>query len=156
MAKKISEFESFEAKKTTEKHLRITRSMIDSEAWRELGAHEIAVYLMLKHMFFKKTEHGFVIAENSRRLIITFAEAKECLKVSGSRFKKAIDKLEAVGLIDVVQRSRNMKHANIYGLSDRWQEYETDKPGKKWPLRRTKELPEEETPAGYIRLDYRK
>ncbi len=130
--------------------------MIDSEAWRELGAHEVAVYLMLKHMFYKTTVDGAVTEQNSKRLIITFAEAKECLKISGARFKKAIDKLEAVGLIDVVQRSRNMKHANIYGLSARWQEYKAEKPGKKWPLRRIKDDPGEEAIDGYVRLDYRK
>lgn len=152
--KKTSEFESYESKKKTDRHARITRSMIDSDAWRELGVHEVAVYLMLKNMHFKKTQHGAVIDDNRRRLIITFKEARECLKMSGKRFKKAIDKLESVGLIEVVQRSRNMKHANIYGLSDKWHNYKAERPGKKWPTHRKVKRSEEVSEDGLIRVEF--
>ncbi len=43
--------------------------------------------------------------------------------MSWDRFKKSIDKLLQVGLIDIVKHRPQNRKATIYGLSSRWHKY---------------------------------
>ncbi len=119
MAKKKKEsyrFKSFEGSFENGRHLRITMNMMESVAWQELSSYAIHVYLLLKIKYK---------GDNAEDLSLTYEEGMQYM--SQRRFTQALDELIDHGFIRIVKHRQNTRECNIYGLSDMWQHYLTDK-----------------------------
>ncbi len=99
------------------KHLRITHNMLNSKAWQQLDPYDITTYLYFKSKYYKKKNGDF----NYKNISLTYGEMEPVM--SWGRFKKSIDNLLRVGLIDIVRHRPQARDATIYGLSSRWHKY---------------------------------
>lgn len=93
--------------------------MTRSKAWSELDVYDIAVYFQLKAKFHVKSNE----TNNSRNLSLPYREMEPLM--CKERFTKSLDKLIAVGLIDIVDHRPHSRKCSIYGLSSRWHNYGT-------------------------------
>lgn len=126
-------YESFETRGNSN-FICLYIDMITSEAWKELNAYDIKLYLYFKTKFHRKVINGII--ENSNKDNITFPK-----KTYGSKldeigyeeimnqrtFFNSIDKLIELGFIRVVQHRWNIRESTIYGFSDMWKNYGTEK-----------------------------
>lgn len=90
--------------------------MMESEAWSKLSSFAIHVYLLLKIQY-----NG----ENKDNLTLTHKEGTR--HMTDRRFTAALDELINYGFIYIVEYRFNTRESNIYGLSDMWKHYGTDK-----------------------------
>jgi len=113
------------------KYVRITKSMITSRAWKELDTFDKVAY-----MHFKLEYNG-----NKKEVKLPYKDMDGVM--SRDRFKKCIDNLLKVGLIDIVHHRPQARDATIYGLSSRWHKFrEPDFVKRQRPiLSRTKQEP---------------
>ncbi len=118
MARKTrkARFKPFEGEHEGGRHLRITLNMMESEAWSKLSSFAIHVYLLLKIQY-----NG----ENKDNLTLTHKEGTQ--HMTDRRFTAALDELINYGFIYIVEYRFNTRESNIYGLSDMWKHYGTDK-----------------------------
>jgi ribosomal protein S14 len=117
------------------KDMYISREVILSEAFKQLSATAIRVYLIFltKRIMKpfqgskqKRSGKGKYYCENDGQIQFTYREAKERYGISRSAFRSAIDQLIAVGLIDITQRGSGLhRDVTLYGLSERWILYGT-------------------------------
>ncbi len=112
-------FEKFESISENSNYVRLTHSMLQSLAWKELPPDAVSVYLHLKAKYKFKSSTG---EHNAHNLEMTYKEAA-ALHIPKKKFTKAIDKLLEVGLLDLVEHRPYSKLCNIYGLSTRWHKY---------------------------------
>jgi hypothetical protein len=98
------------------RHLRITMSMMESQAWKQLSVHAMVLYL---HIKAKYTGH------NMDDISFTYAEGEELM--NKLTFTKALDQLIDYGFIRVIRQSWTSREPNIYGLHSMWQHFGTDK-----------------------------
>ncbi|WP_160676749.1 hypothetical protein [Clostridium sp. C8-1-8] len=131
--KKKKIYESFETWGKSN-FISIYIDMINSKAWKELNAYDITLYVYFKSKFHRKVLNGIV--ENSNKDNITFPK-----KTYGSKldeigyedimnqrtFFNSIDKLIELGFIRVVQHRWTIRESTIYGFSDMWKNYGTEK-----------------------------
>ena len=121
-------FLPFESASKNSAYARITRNMVKSRAWQELNTFEQVLYLHLKLKYKPGSE---------KDLSFTYKEGEKLM--SKRTFTKSIDKLIAVGLVDLIRHAPYSQACNIYGLSDRWHDYGTvDFRDKKRPKRKQK------------------
>ncbi len=113
------------------------RDIIFSDAWRKLvGNNQAAamyVYMIFRTKMImkphigakaKSSGKGNYYCENIDFIQFTYREALRKYGLTFPRFKRAIDWLIRVGLIDLVYQSRGVyKDVNLYGISERWREY---------------------------------
>jgi hypothetical protein len=110
-------FEAFECRTANSKYLRITADMMRSKAWAELDPFDITAYV-----YFKEKYHVKSTGENNARDIsLTYKEMEAVM--SWGRYKKSVDNLLRVGLIDLVKHRPHTRDCTIYGLSSRWHKY---------------------------------
>jgi hypothetical protein len=131
--KKKLNYESFETRGNSY-FISLYNDMLNSEAWKKLNAHDIKLYLYFKTKYHRKVINGII--ENSNRDDITFPK-----KTYGSKpdqigyedimnqrtFFKSIDNLIELGFIRVIQNRWTTREATIYGFSDMWKYYGTEK-----------------------------
>ncbi len=110
-------FETFESSTANSKYLRITADMMRSKAWAELDAYDISAYLYFKQKYHVKSNGD----TNVKDISLTYEEMESVM--SWGRFKKSIDKLLQVGLIDIIKHRPQTRAPTIYGLSSRWHKY---------------------------------
>jgi hypothetical protein len=102
--------------------------MMESKAWCELSSYAIQAYLLIKIKYR---------GENENDISLTYKEGIE--HMTKRRFTKAIDELIEYGFIVMVKHRQNTRECNLYGLSDMWQQYDTEgfkitkRPSKKTP-----------------------
>lgn len=114
--------------------------VIDSKAWKELSGNAVKVYIQFhrKHYlkYAGKGKGKYIVKDNVNDISLTQDEAKKLWKMDKRALKKAIDELIDKGFIDLVERGFirlskttliRQKRPNIYGLSDRFRDYGTDK-----------------------------
>jgi len=94
--------------------------MLRSKAWQELDAYDITTYIYFKSKYHVKSNGE----NNSTDISLTYEEMEPVM--SWGRFKKSIDALLRVGLIDIIRHSPQTRNATIYGLSSRWHKYGAD------------------------------
>lgn len=114
--KKNNNFRSFEALGSSDRHLRLTQSMMLSKAWGELSCHSITLYVHMKLKFNYKNEDD---------ISFTYAEGKKLM--SERTFMKSIEQLIDLGFIKIVRQGWTSREPNIFGFSDQWKHYGTDK-----------------------------
>jgi hypothetical protein len=109
-------FHPFESRSENSPYARITRNMVNSQAWQELNPYEQALYLHMKLKYTGKPG-------SEKDISFTYKEGEKLM--SKRVFTRSLDKLIEVGLIDLVRHMPYSALCNIYGLSDRWHEYGT-------------------------------
>jgi len=109
-------FKPFESGNKEGRHLRITLNMMDSPAWKKLSSYAIHVYLLMKIKF---------TGTNESDISLTYKEGME--HMTQRRFTEALDELIDYGFIIIVKHRQNTRECNVYGLSDQWQYYGTDR-----------------------------
>lgn len=90
--------------------------MMDSEAWEQLDCYSATLYVHMKKKYNKSNEQD-----------ISFTYKEGMKLMSKPKFTQAIDQLIECGFIELVEQNWNTRKCNIYGFSDKWQLYGTDK-----------------------------
>ena len=90
--------------------------MIDSLAWHNLSGNSIMVFLQLMR---KRTGY------NDSDLSLTYKEMEG--RISRATLRKCFIELVEKGFIDMMRQGGLEKQCNIYGISERWRYYGTDK-----------------------------
>lgn len=97
-------------------HIRITRSMLSSKAWKMLTVHSRVLYMEMKNKY---------TGSNENDISFTYKEALEIM--NDRTFTKCIDQLIELGFIKLLEQNWTLRKPNIYGFSDQWKYYGTDK-----------------------------
>lgn len=111
--KKNNRFRVFEGKKANDRHIRLTEDMIVSEAWKDLKATSVKLYISLKLRY-----NG----ENYDSIEFPYSEAEK-IGISKNIIKTCFDDLIKCGFIEMISCGRFSRTANIYKLSNGWREY---------------------------------
>lgn len=112
-------FKSFESRTKNSRYVRITVDMMKSLAWQELDTYDMVAYLCFKSEYYERNNK----TDNQKDLSLTYDNMKKAM--SPDRFRKCVDNLIRVGLIDIIIHKPQTRDATIYGLSDRWHAYGT-------------------------------
>ena len=115
-------FYSFESFYENGAFTKISNDMIKSKAWKELSLRQQGLYLHLKTKFTKYKNQD----TNVNNISMPKKEAKT-LYGDLKTFRKDIDVLIEKGFIKQIKSGWNTRTANIYGFSDKWKLYGTDK-----------------------------
>lgn len=110
-------FSAFESISKNSRYVRLTESMMQSRAWRELDIYARALYTEIKRKHNGKPE-------GERNISFTYAEGRQIM--SKAKFTQARDSLIEKGFIDLVRHEPYGAAPTIYGLSARWHNYGTD------------------------------
>lgn len=102
---------------------KICRDMQKSEAWKQLKPRQIGLYFLLKSKF---TVNSKTLETNAENISFT---TKEAIKLYGDlrTFRKDLDILIDLGFIKQIMSGVPRMEASIYGFSDKWKDYGTDK-----------------------------
>jgi hypothetical protein len=113
----------------------VSRRMITSKAYLDLRtacACQVYLIFLSKCRWEKvqtrpgRNEKEWRITNNGE-IQFTYDEALNDWGVSEDRFKRAIDELVRVGLIDITKSGFGLKKdKSLYAISDRWEKYGTD------------------------------
>lgn len=115
---KKATFKKFESRKANSKYIRITKDMMESEAWAKLDVYDTNAYIHFKSKYY---ENNRIKTSNEKDISLTYKEMSKAM--SSDRYKKSIDNLLEYGFIDIVKHSPQTRDATIYGLSSRWHDY---------------------------------
>lgn len=116
--------EPFESMNTNGKFAKICADMMSSKAWKKLSLAQQGLYLLLKGKFIKNNTKG---TDNRDNISLPKSEWSELYNNNYRTFSRDIDALIDVGLIRVVQYQQNLRKPTIYGFSEKWKLYGTDK-----------------------------
>jgi len=95
-------------------HIRITRDMMSSKAWKSLSVHSRVLYMEMKCKY---------TGNNQNDISFTYKEAAEIM--NDRTFTKSIDQLIETGFIKLIEQNWTTRRPNIYGFSDQWKLYGT-------------------------------
>lgn len=114
---------SFESTNNRYDFTKICRDMQKSEAWKQLKLRQIGLYFLLKSKF---TVNSKTLETNAENISFTTSEAK---KYYGDlrTFRADMDILINLGFIKQVMSGVPRMEPSIYGFSDKWKDYGTDK-----------------------------
>lgn len=112
--KELYGLKPFEGKAGAERHIRITESMLESEAWADIRATSAKLYVSMKLRFTGNNQDG---------LRFPYCEAEKIInrKIVFESFKDLISH----GFIEVIERGCFHRKLNKYKLSDKWKEWQT-------------------------------
>ena len=95
---------------STERFVKLTYPLIESEAWRWLGPISKAVYIELKRRY-----NGL----NNGKISLSLSEAAHILKASKSSISRALKQLETHGFIKLIKKGYfTGRMASEYALTD--------------------------------------
>lgn len=97
------------------RHIRITKDMMRSPAWKGLKPIAVKLYVYLK---LKYRNDGVIT------FTCTYAEILSEVGLSDRSAKAAYDDLIKRGFIEVVENNRHRMQKNVYRFSDKWTLYE--------------------------------
>lgn len=130
-AKKKKTYESFETIAGSN-YAALYWDMLDSDAWKQLTASDITLYLYFKRKFHRKVIHGIICDSNKDNITFpkhTYGNKPDEIgyeDVMNERtFSKSIDHLIELGFIRVVENRWTQRLSTIYGFSDMWKKYGT-------------------------------
>ncbi len=115
-------FYAFESLHENGAFTKISNDMIKSKAWKNLSLRQQGLYLHLKTKFTKYKNQD----TNVNDISIPKSEAST-LYGDLSTFRKDIDVLIDTGFIRQIKSGWNTRTSNIYGFSDKWKLFGTDK-----------------------------
>lgn len=114
----------------------IDRILINSKAYAALSGTAVKVLILFLERrqivrIGRKGKEKIHIVNNGE-IIFTYREAKEKYGIGNSTFARAIDDLIEKGFLEISHHGAGLnKDSSKYSLSDRWQDYGTDKFQKK-------------------------
>ena len=122
---------------STERFVKLTYPLIESEAWRWLRPISKAVYIELKRRY-----NGL----NNGKISLSLSEAAYILKASKSSISKALKQLEAHGFIKLTKKGYFAgRMASEHALTDEqldgypptreWKQWQPNKPHRKRQIR---------------------
>lgn len=114
---------SFESTNNRYDFTKICRDMQRSEAWKQLKLRQIGLYFLLKSKFTVNTK---TLETNAENISFTTSEAKRYYGDLRT-FRADIDILINLGFIKQVMSGVPRMEPSIYGFSDKWKDYGTDK-----------------------------
>lgn len=124
-SKKLKFPTNFDFESTNQRYdfTKICKDMQKSPAWKSLNLRQRGLYLELK---FKFTANPKTLSTNADNISFTTTEAKE---VYGDlrTFRGDVDALINAGFIKQIISGVPTMSANIYGFSDKWKDYGTEK-----------------------------
>lgn len=123
MAKKKPIYETFQTARPNGNFMMLYFDMLDSEAWQELTAHEIQLYLYMLRKYQRKVTKGQIWNSNKDNISIPKKEYRELMHQS--TFEKSIDHLIELGFILLIENRYKTRQCHIYGFCDMWQKYGT-------------------------------
>lgn len=125
MAKRKSNYQNFQSAKGG-RMAPLYFDMLESQAWQELTANDIKLYLAMLKKYTAKYTKGMLVSSNKDN--ISMARSEYIQLMNNRTFFKSIDHLIELGFIKVISTgSRYGKQkCNIYGFNDMWQRYGTD------------------------------
>ena len=94
-----------------------------SEAWKQLKLRQIGLYFLIKSKF---TVNSKTLETNAENISFTTSESKGYYGDLRT-FRADIDILINLGFIKQVMSEVPRMEASIYGFSDKWKDYGTDK-----------------------------
>lgn len=98
--------------------------MMESDAWGQLTANDIVLYIELVKKFKAAYIKGELHRTNENNLSMV---KKEYIKLMHqASFFKSIDHLIDMGFIKVIESGYAERKCNIYGLNDMWKHYGTN------------------------------
>jgi hypothetical protein len=139
----ITEQNDIDSLKTREQKFRdkkwdrmfVSRNMIASKAYfslRTAAACQVFMIFLSKCRWEKvqsrpmRRDKEWAITNNGE-IQFTYLEAQEKFDISEGKFKRAIDELIRVGLIDITKTGCGLrKDVTLYAISDRWEKFGTD------------------------------
>ncbi|ANY69735.1 hypothetical protein BBD42_27015 [Paenibacillus sp. BIHB 4019] len=95
-------------------HIRITRNMMESVAWKELSVHAVVLYLAMKTKY---------TGSNENDISFTYAEGEKLM--NKATFTKSMDQLIENGFIQIIRQGWSIREPNIYGFHTMWQLFGT-------------------------------
>ena len=101
--------------------------MMDSPAWLALKPDERAAYLEMKRKYRKERSNSSTAPGNRLNITFTKSEMYRLGYKGHDRPAQIIQALIDKGFIDVIQYRYQNRFATIYGFSDRWTKYGTNK-----------------------------
>lgn len=111
---KGNNFKRFEGRKANDRHVRITEDMMLSEAWTDLKAVSIRLYLAMKLRY----------KGNGQLEDIEYPHSEaEKIGISRNVIRASFLDLKEHGFIDITFEGRFRREANRYCFSDRWIEW---------------------------------
>ena len=122
MKKSKKLFYPFESQHDNGSFTKISNDMLKSKAWKQLSLRQQGLYLYLKSKFTKYKNQDTNVDDIS----IPKSEAST-LYGDLKTFRNDIDVLIDTGFIRQIKSGWNTRTANIYGFSDKWKLYGTDK-----------------------------
>ncbi|CAM4408041.1 hypothetical protein FHS16_001753 [Paenibacillus endophyticus] len=120
MAKKRKDFgfKQFETdvRSADKHHIRITRSMMSTGAWKTLTVHSKVLYIEMKNKY---------TGSNENDISFTYKEAAEIM--NARTFTKSVDQLIEYGFIKLIEQNWTTRRPNIYGFNDQWKLFASGK-----------------------------
>ena len=122
---------------STERFVKLTYPLLESEAWRWLRPISQSVYIELRRRF-----NG----SNNGRISLSLAEAAQILKASKSSISTALKQLETHGFIKLIKKGYfTGRMASEYALTDEqldgypptreWKQWQSTKPHRRRQIR---------------------
>ena len=122
---------------STERFVKLTYPLIESEAWRWLRPISKAVYIELKRRY-----NGL----NNGKISLSLSEAAHILKASKSSISRALKQLETHGFIKLIKKGYfTGRMASEYALTDEqldgypptreWKQWQPNKPHRRRQIR---------------------
>ena len=112
------------------------KGLVNSPAFWVLTATAIRVYMVFRSKIVvkefkgsksKRDKKGKYTFPNIDELQFTYREAKEKYGISSGAFRRAIELLVKVGLIDITHAGNGIQRdVSLYAISDRWEKFGTD------------------------------
>ncbi len=95
-------------------HIRVTRNMMESVAWKALTVYSRVLYIEMKLKY---------VGSNENDISFTYAEGEALM--SKHTFTKSIDQLIDHGFIQIIRQGWSIREPNIYGFHIMWQQFGT-------------------------------
>jgi len=110
--------------------------LFDSGSYKSLTKAQMRIFyeFMLKRKFASRKRKGLPSVLNNGNITFSYGEAEK-LGYPRHTFRRAIDKMVEVGLIDITRQGQGgcvlkdgtiIGEYSLYGLSERWEKYDTE------------------------------
>lgn len=103
---------------TREPFIMIEKRLLEAEAWKDLRPTSMVIYLYLKK---QKTN-----ADCKEDIRLPYRDPENLF--STRTFSLAIDDLITHGFIELEDHGKLYRRPNVYRLSDKWEDWDRDKP----------------------------
>lgn len=116
-------FEPFEGREANGGFVAITQDMMESAAWNDLKLRQWGLYLYLKSKYTREIANEEFVSSNKGNISLPYSEWFKKLYGDGDTFRSDMKALYDHGFIVLVCSGQAKRTCNIYGFSDKWQQW---------------------------------